>query len=492
MRHNPNLYEINTRPFLRSLSEKYGKKLTLATVPEEEWQELEHLGFDLVWLMGVWQRSPASRQQALLNGALREEYARALPGWSDEDIGGSPYAVHGYSLDPALGAPSELAKLRAKLNRRGLGLVLDFVPNHLAVDHPWVNDHPEWFIRGREKDVQARPGWFFSPGADIYLAHGRDPNFPPWTDTAQLNFFSADLRRTLIRELLRIAEVADGVRCDMAMLALNEVFESMWGSIAADSFRPEAEFWAEAIGRMKQQRHAPLFIAEVYWGMEKKMQALGFDFTYNKNLYDRMRFAAPGEIRGLLADEGELARAANFIENHDEARAVAAFGRERSLAAAVIVTTIPGLRLLHDGQLTGRRVRLPVQMVRQPDEAPDADVRRFYERLLAIVNRPVFHNGAWRLLELTRAWEGNESHRDMLAWCWIGEGQTGVVAVNYSPHPAQCRLKLLLPEAGGSQLLFLDELADTTYVRDPDEVSRQGLYIALEPYQSHIFNLTVA
>jgi hypothetical protein len=487
MRHNPYLYEINARLFLKRLSGKYGQRLTLAGIPEEEWSGLERRGFDLVWLMGVWQRSPGSRQKARLAPSLHQEYEKALPGWSDEDIDGSPYAVREYRLDASLGKPSELAGLRAELNRHGLGLVLDFVPNHLALDHPWVSAHPERFVRGGEVDVRAHPDWFFTPKEGLYLAHGRDPNFLPWTDTAQLNFFSPDLRKALIKELLRIAGAADGVRCDMAMLVLNDVFGDVWGGVAGDS-KPETEFWAEAIGAVKQVRPDFLFLAEVYWGREKKLQELGFDFTYNKRLYDALRSADLGTIRRLLADTVSLQHSANFIENHDEPRAPTAFGRERSLAAAVIIATIPGLRFFHDGQFAGRCVRLPVQMVREPNEEPDAAIMSFYERLMSVVNRPVFHDGEWQLLELAPAWEGNESFSNLLAWCWRSAGETAVVIVNYSPDPAQGRLRVPLPEAK-TGVLFHDELTGTTYERDPDEVRGPGLYIAMEPYQSHLFNM---
>ncbi len=490
MRHNPHLYEANAHLFLRRMSGKYHRPMMLAAVPDEEWQAFSRLGFDLVWLMGVWQRSPGSRQKALLDPALRREYARALPDWSAEDIIGSPYAVHSYSLEPSLGGRGELCELRSKLNRHGLGLVLDFVPNHLAFDHPWTLSHPEWFVRGKDADVHKHPGWFFSPEKGVYLAHGRDPNFPPWTDTAQLNFYSADLRKSLINELRQIAEVADGVRCDMAMLALNGVFGNVWGEFLAGYPKPETEFWSEAIRQVKRQRPDFLFIAEVYWGLDQKLQELGFDFTYDKQLYEKLRYATPEEIRNYLAaDTPYLKHSAHFIENHDELRAVTAFGRERSQAAAAIMSTLPGLHIFHDGQFSGRRVRLPVQLGREPEEIPDAGMVQFYERLLAIGNTPAFHDGEWELLELNRAWEGNESHRNLLAWYWRYAGETRIVVVNYSRNPAQGRLKVPLPEANPGRLLFLDELTGTTYVRDPGEVGSQGLYIALEPYHAHIFNM---
>jgi hypothetical protein len=469
------------------MSEKYHRSLTLAIVPEEEWQLLAQQGFDLVWLMGVWQRSPAARQQALLAPALRQQYTEVLPNWTDDDIAGSPYAVFDYSLDPALGEATELAELKSKLNRQGLELVLDFVPNHLARDHPWTLSHPEWFVLGSEADTPAHPDWFFPTDRGIYFAHGRDPNFPPWTDTVQVNFYSSELRQALINELMQIAEVANGVRCDMAMLALNDVFGGVWGAMVKDYPRPKTEFWAEAISQIKQSRPDFLLLAEVYWGLEPKLQPMGFDFTYDKPFYDRLLSSSPDEIRSyIMSSNQHQERSARFIENHDEPRAVTAFGRERSLAAAVILATVPGLRLFHNGQLEGKRIRLPIQLLREPKEAADTEVMKFYERLLKVVNQPAFHEGEWSLLEISQAGDSNESHHNLLAWSWRYAEQLKIVVVNYSSSPAQGWVKLPLPLKATGGILFHDELTGLTYTRDADEVVRQGLSIDLSPYHAQI------
>jgi hypothetical protein len=160
MRLYPHLYEANALILLRRLSKKYGQELTLATVSDEEWQRLAQLGFDLLWLMGVWQRSPASRQIALAHPGLVTEYDKALPGWTEQDVAGSPYAVYSYTLDPNLGPETELPELKTRLNRQGLGLVLDFVPNHLARDHPWMLSHPDQFVREAKKISAPTPSGF--------------------------------------------------------------------------------------------------------------------------------------------------------------------------------------------------------------------------------------------------------------------------------------------------------------------------------------------
>jgi hypothetical protein len=490
MRRHPHLYEINACLFLRRMSQKYGRALTLATIPEEEWQELKRLGFDLVWLMGVWQRSSGSRREALLHEALRHEYDRALPGWADGDVAGSPYAVGSYELDASLGKPAELAQLKAKLNRLGLGLILDFVPNHVARDHPWTHSHPQRFIQGKEASVQVHPGWFFSPGGGTYLAHGRDPYFPPWTDTAQLNYYSPDLRWAMIEELRRIAEVADGVRCDMAMLALNDVFGRIWGELAGYP-RPDTEFWEGAITQVKGPKPGFLFLAEAYWGLERQLPQLGFDFTYDKALYDRLRSSSARDIRHhLMADEPYQQHSVRFIENHDEERAITAFGRERSLAAAVVLGTVPGLRLFHDGQLEGRRIRLPVQLVRAPEEAADAGIRQFYERLLEVCNSPSFHEGEWELLDVVASVDGHDSHLNIMSWCWRYAGRDRIVVVNYSPENSQGWLKLPLPAGNAGRTALHDAISGGTFVPDADRLWSQGLHLDLKPWETQIWDMT--
>ncbi len=489
MRNNPNLYEINAQIFIRRLSEKYGQPLTLATVPTEEWQTIARLGLDCVWLMGVWQRSQASRQEALHTEFLRELYNATLPGWTDADVGGSPYAIAGYTLDSALGAPGDLARIKGQLNKMGIRLILDFVPNHLARDHAWTHSHPEWFVRGGQNDVRAHPERFFSPDGNLYLAHGRDPYFPPWTDTVQVNFFSSEARQALINELLRITEVADGVRCDMAMLALNSVFQRIWGDIVKGP-PLEHEFWAEAIPRIKQKQPDFLFLAEAYWGLEPELLKLGFDFTYDKTFYDQLCAGAPRDIRTCLEkDSSYMNHQVHFIENHDEPRAIATLGWEKSLAAAIIMMTIPGMRLFHDGQLDGRKMHIPIQLIREPGETADIAVRNFYQHLLEICQDTLFHDGNWVLLETKEAWNSDEKYHNLLAWSWWQEEQFKLVVVNYSAEAAQGWLQLPSLTTSAECMILRDELTGALYVRNVSELRTKGLYIGLGPWQAHIMGI---
>jgi hypothetical protein len=249
----------------------------------------------------------------------------------------------------------------------------------------------------------------------------------------------------------------------------------------------ESEFWVEAIGQVKQHRPDFLFLAEAYWGLEPKLQQMGFDFTYDKLFYDRLLSSSPSDIRShLTTDSRYLEHSVRFIENHDEFRAVTAFGRERSLTAAVILSTIPGLRLFHDGQLEGRHIRLPIQLVREPKEATDTEVIQFYDRLLTVTGAPAFHDGKWRLIEVSQAGEDNESHYNLLAWLWHYANKLKIVVVNYSPNPAQGWLKLPLLLETTEKVAFHDELTGITHTQDTREIGKQKLYVNLVPYHAEI------
>jgi hypothetical protein len=247
-RKYPVIYEINTWVWLSELSRTYGKPVTLATVPDQQWDALAMHGFDAVWFMGVWERSPAGIAISMKNEGLLTDFRRALPDFSPEDNVGSPYCVRRYVVDQHLGGPEGLAAARKQLAKRGLRLILDFVPNHVAPDHPWVKEHPEYFVQGSADDLAQKPGEFFQAGGKV-LALGRDPFFAPWPDVIQFNGFHPGLRKAITETVGSIAAQCDGMRCDMAMLLMTPIFERTWGPRAGS--RPEQEYWSEVIQGVK-------------------------------------------------------------------------------------------------------------------------------------------------------------------------------------------------------------------------------------------------
>lgn len=489
-RSSLHLLEMHSFAFMHRMRRKYGPGLTLGSVPRSEWEEIASRGFSLVWLMGVWVRSVASRRCALQDEGLRSAYDEALPGWSEADVAGSPYAVSSYRIDPYLGSDQDLVRAKTVINELGMGLVLDFVPNHLAVDHPWTESLPDCFVRGSREDMRRDPALFFLTGQGHVLAHGRDPHFPPWSDTVQVDFFSPRAREALAGELRRVAEYADGVRCDMAMLAISEVFAGTWGKYAQNPPLPQTEFWEEAIPAVRAVRPGFIFIAEAYWGLEQRLRDLGFDYTYDKTLYDLMLHASLRELKQYVRiDERVQRQCLRFIENHDEPRAASAFGRERSRAAAAMMATLPGLHLFHEGQMEGCAIRMPVQLARRAEEHCEPEMVRFYETLLAFSSEEPLATGTFKPLDVRTAWEGNKSSGSLLAWMWHGGKRLKLVCVNYSGATAQGRLRIPPELVFGHPLAFRDALTEEIYIRSLDEVTTVGLYVELDPWGAHLLDL---
>jgi len=505
---HPVLYEINTRVWLRELPPlddpggRPARPRTLAEVPEEELDRIAALGIDLVWLMGVWPSGPRGIEIARQHVGLIAEYRRALPDFTPADVAGSPYSIADYRVDPALGGPEALAVLRERLAGQGVGLILDFVPNHTGVDHPWVYERPEYFIQGDEEDLARAPGDFFvadTVRGRLVLAHGKDPYFPGWTDTVQLNYAHPEARAALRAVLEDIAGRCDGVRCDMAMLVLEKVYQNLWGSRAGRALGGLAtatpatpatgEPWAELIAVARARHPGFLFIAESYWDLERELIDLGFDYAYDKALYDRLVEGTASEVAARLREapgfQGHLVR---FLENHDELRAAAVIPAERHRAAAVIAATLPGMALFHEGQLEGRRVRVPVQLARRTPEPVDEALRDFYGRLLRAVADPALRAGTWHLFAPKPAWEGNLTWERFLAWIWETEREESLLAViNFSSQPGQCYLPLAQPGRENVKVILEDRLSDLRLERSGGELAGRGLSLHLPAWGYHLF-----
>ncbi len=480
----PSIYEISTWAWLTDLTRKYEKHIGLSNIPSQEWDAIAAYGFDAVWLMGVWERSPAGIEIANRNPGLLEDFQRALPDFLPEDNIGSPYCIRGYTVDPHLGGPEGLAVVRRALAKRGMRLILDWVPNHVAPDHPWVANHPDYFIRGTTDDARKDPSSFLEIGGTVF-ACGRDPFFPAWPDVLQLNVFAPGLRHAVIETLSNIAQQCDGVRCDMAMLVLNSIFERTWGHCAGP--RPETEYWREVIPAIKNASPDFLFIAEAYWDLEWELQQQGFDFCYDKKLYDRLEHGSAEGIRlHLCADLAYQNKLLRFIENHDEPRSAASFPPAKLRAAAVTMATQVGARLFFEGQFEGRKVRTPVFLGRRPDEPIDKDLQSFCATLLAATDRPIFRDGDWNLCERT-GWPDNQSFLNLVAWSWHKGEEGYLIIVNLSDLQSQAQVRIPWPEVAGRKWQLNDVLSGISFERDGDPMLSSGLYVELNAWSFHFF-----
>jgi len=484
----PSLFQINTRVWLTELSRALRRQVTLDDIPDAALDRLAERGFDWVWFLSVWQTGLAGQQVSRRNPEWRKEFQETLPDLQEDDIAGSGFAITGYTVHRQLGGDAALARLRERLRTRGLRLMLDFVPNHTGLDHPWVEEHPEYYIPGTELDLARTPQnytWVRRQGGDILLAHGRDPYFPGWPDTLQLNYGNPALQEAMIGELTKIAGQCDGVRCDMAMLVLPEVFERTWGLQAQP-------FWPQATQRVRQRVPDFCFMAEVYWDLEWTLQQQGFDYTYDKRLYDRLHAGPARPVRehfhAGLDYQDKLAR---FLENHDEPRAAATFAPGVHEAAAVLTFLSPGLRFFHQGQFEGRKKRISPHLCRGPDEPVDQQLAQFYDRLLAVLCHPSVRQGNWQLLECVPAWDGNWTWDCFLAFAWHGPGAERLLAtVNYAPNQSQCYVRLPFTDLGNSQWRLQDMLGTATYNRDGNDLRARGLYLDVLPWQASVFVLT--
>jgi len=482
----PSLYQVNTRVWLTELSGELGRPATLDDIPDSALDQLADLGFDWLWFLSVWTTGPVAREISRENPVWRRDFRETLPDLTEEDIAGSGFAIAGYEVHPGMGGNPALERLRARLRKRGLKLMLDFVPNHMGPDHPWVSEHPEYFVRGSESDLLNFPENYTHirrKGNDIVLAFGRDPYFSGWPDTLQLDYSNPDTVKAMTGEFLRIAGMCDGVRCDMAMLILPEVFERTWGKRAQP-------FWPDAIRLVRGKVPGFCFMAEVYWDMEWDMMEQGFDYAYDKRLYDRLLEGHATPVREhLFAGLDYQDKLARFLENHDEPRAAATFGANYK-AAAVITFMTPGLRFFHQGQFEGKQKRISPHLVRGPLEPVNQELQMFYMELLSILKRPVFREGTWELLNCVRTWDSSFTSEEFLAFAWEGAGgKRMLIIINYSPTTAQCFVHLPYSQMGGLMFRFSDLMSPAVYDREGDDLACRGMFFDMPAWGYHVFEV---
>jgi glycosidase len=500
---HPSLFQVNTRALLSEL----GAGSTLRDIPDRYIESIKCKGFDYVWFLGVWQTGIEGPKISRSHPDLQEEYRRALPDLTTEDVCGSPFAVYDYSVHSDFGGNSALLELRERYNSRGIKFMLDFVPNHMAIDHPWIREAPHYLVRGTPSLCNQFPSNWFKTKKDgshngEVFAHGRDPYFAGWTDTVQLNYREPELQEAMLNELLKVAELCDGVRCDMAMLLLPEVFSSTWKGFVRDG--DPTCFWTKAIRAVKAKYPHFTFMAEVYWGLEHEMLSRGFDFAYDKTLYDRLlhpeaagthsTYSEANQAHSLrlhlLAPHEYQSRMARFLENHDEPRVASKLSVNAHKAASVITYLTPGLRFFHMGQFEGKQVKIPVHLARGPVEPCNTELSDWYSKLLAVTNDTIKNHSTWRLLDTRPAWEGNKSNEGFVAFLFATERRLFLCAVNYTPNRGECYIPLHNLNLHSTSVAFKDLLSNEQYQRDRISLIDPGLYLDVGPWNANLFELT--
>lgn len=478
----PLVYEINTRVWLKELSDKLGRAVTLGDVPEVEFELFIEAGFDYIWLMGVWKPSRYSAAISASHSGLRSEFLEHLKDLHPDDIVGSPYAIPAYDVNEALGGTSGLLAFRKKLADRGIRLMLDFVPNHMALDNRWLPEHPDFFISVSKHEQSQDPRSCFEYVRGKFLAHGKDPYFPPWTDTLQINYANPAAHEMMIHNLMHISDLCDALRCDMALLVLKDVFNTTWGNLGG---KMHDEFWPKAIQSVRKKHPEFLFLAESYWNREWELQQMGFDFTYDKPFYDFLGNSPVNvpKLKGhLLADWEYQKKLCRFIENHDEIRASERFGPNHAVAGLVMLAA-PGMHLVHQGQLTGLRKKIPVQLLRHSKEPSHKALLHLYLMLFAFRSEGLFQDGKIEWLELNADGESL-----CFGFCRSVPGSNAFVLANFSATGIDTRFSHPAFETITAEAL---SVFTTRFPEPPHEhrIAGHELAIRLAPHEGVLVTL---
>jgi hypothetical protein len=473
------LYELNVRTWANERSAELNRPATLDDLPDAWLEHLAEHGFTWLYLMGLWPTGPLARKISVDDVSLRQYLVSVLPHAVDDDICGSPLAPTAYDCAPSLGGEDALARLRDRARSFGLALMLDFIPNHVGLDHPWITEHPDWFIHGDEGALQREPDSWIRLG-DRILAHGRDPFFAPWRATVQLDYANPAVHDAMIRLAAGIAARCDGLRCDVAMLLLPDVFGGTWR-------REMAPFWKRCLDEVRALHPGTLFMAEVYWNREYELQQAGFDFTYDKILYDRLLSGDCDSIRShLRASNDYQGHCVRFLENHEEQRAAARFPNPDHHRGALFITgMVPGMLLCHFGQEDGRALHSSLHARCRPPESGSNPHRRAYRDLLRLLSEPARQDGSWSLCECR-----NGGSLIGLLWT-LPAHHSLLVVINASW--GDCSDNIDLGSLAGRDCLFQEVFSQLpAFTVASEALSREGLRLNLPAWGTMAYRIGAA
>lgn len=481
------LYLVNTRLWIDQLSKKYHRQITIDTIPNNEWDKLFEK-YDYFWFMGIYAPSKASQEHAK---KWCHEFRYALPDLDPEkDVVASPFAIPEYVPNPKIAKNwQSWDKMLNKLHRHGKKVMIDFVPNHTALDAELAKSHPEYFIQGNLDQYNSQPNFFYpvvtNNGQTYYIAHGKVPNFPEWADTLQLNYGVPELHDEMTKQLLELSRHSDGVRCDMAMLLDPSTFIRTWGWLLSGeqkSFIEKHSFWHEKIPLIKENLCRQFdFLGEIYW--DKEYLGHVFDYIYNQDFY-KILLESPqalkSQVQKILAagKNGRHYHDALYIENHDEERASQILRSEQSKAAAALAGIIPNsIFMVNQGQEEGWRIRPPMQISRFPNEVVNTDTQLFYDKLLHLFRSRLFKQGEWDLTDI------NPICGDVIALKVLSPDKKlgAIVCINLYSNYAKCTI----PEITAKKNVNVISLTESKDIIT-DTVRSNGIFIGLDPGEVQI------
>jgi glycosidase len=542
----------STYVWLAQLSKHYGRRISrLDEIPDEELATLAHRGINSLWLIGIWERSRASKTIKQLCG--------------NQDAVASAYSLFDYRIADDLGGEAAYITLRDRAYHKGIRLASDMVPNHMGIDSPWVIEHPEWFISRWESPYPAysfngpdlshdgrvelkiedhyyeqtdaavvfrrRDKW---TGETRYIYHGNDGTSFPWNDTAQLDYLNPAVREQVIQTILHVARLFPVIRFDAAMTLAKRHFHRLWfpgpGTSGAIPSRAEYsmsqaefnkhmphEFWREVVDRVAAEVPGTLLLAEAFWLMEGYfVRTLGMHRVYNSAFMNMMRDEENAKYRSVIKNTLEfdpdiMKRYVNFMSNPDERTAIDQFGKgDKCFGVATMMATLPGLPMFGHGQIEGFTEKYGMEYQRpRYDETPDHWLVERHEREIAplLKRRYVFAESANFLLydffeasgsvdENVFAYSNRRGNERALV-IYNNRYGTAQGTIDYSAAYAdkassqlrQRRLGDGLGFAGnsGAILAWRDSLSGLGYLRRAKDLAERGLTLQLHAYQCHVF-----
>jgi glycosidase len=550
----PNVVMIakSTYVWLDQLSKKYQRHLhKLDHIPDEELDILAQRGFNALWLIGIWERSPASQKIKQMCG--------------NPEAVSSAYSLYDYIIANDLGGDSAFENLRTRAWKRGIRVASDMVPNHTGIYSKWVIEHPHWYIQsghpvypsysfnGANLSHDDRVGIYIEDGywsrsdaavlfkrvdhytGDVrYIYHGNDGTSMPWNDTAQLNYLIPEVREAVIQTIIHVARKFPIIRLDAAMTLTKRHFQRLWfpqpGSGGDIPSRAEfglireqfnelfpVEFWREVVDRIAQEVPDTLLLAEAFWMMEGYfVRTLGMHRVYNSAFMNMLKNEENQKYRQAIKDVMHfnpeiMKRYVNFMNNPDEETAVAQFGKDdKYLGVCTMMVTLPGLPMFGHGQIEGFTEKYGMEYRRAYwDEQEDSYLIARHEReifpllkkryLFSHVHNFVlydFYNNDGSVNENIFAYSNRSGSERALvlynnkydrAHGWIKYSSATAQKVDNNFVQLSLREGLALSKQDDFYTIFRDHINGLEYIRSNWELENKGLYAEFDGFKYHVF-----
>jgi len=542
----------STYVWLAQLSRKYSRRISrLDEIPDEDLATLARQGLNSLWLIGIWERSRASKTIKQLCG--------------NSDAVASAYSIFNYSVAEDLGGEAAYVSLRDRAYRHGIRLASDMVPNHMGIDSPWVVEHPEWFISRPDSpypaysfngpdlshdgrvEIKIDDHYFEQSDAAVvfrrrdrqsgetrYIYHGNDGTSFPWNDTAQLDYLNPAVREQVIQTILHVARLFPVIRFDAAMTLAKRHFHRLWfpgpGASGAIPSRAEFgmsqaefnqhmphEFWRQVVDRVAAEVPGTLLLAEAFWLMEGYfVRTLGMHRVYNSAFMVMLRDEENAKYRDVIKktlefDPDIMKRYVNFMSNPDERTAIDQFGKgDKCFGVAAMMATLPGLPMFGHGQIEGFTEKYGMEYQRpRYDESPDPWMVERHEREIAplLKRRRLFaESGSFLLYDFYL--DAGTVDENVFAYSNRNGGERALIVFNNSygathgtidfsaayadKATAQLRRQRIgeglgLGSGPATVLAWRDSPTGLNYLRRANDLSEHGLTLDLHAYQCHVF-----